>query len=229
MLTAHLCSLGKRKWCLFRAWQQVFESWFSFFSQLQNMFVKTIQTKSASFLFMFTFIATLSIFLFLFGQQKDYIISHMPFKVEQEWNLKFDLNICDFSKNITSNRTKLYLQDFFSDEAIIQRTKNCNNYFSGLSPIGKPFSAFEPLKEEELAFPLAWAISAYHQIGILEMFLASSFRPNDPICVHVDAKSSDTSWTAAKQLIGCYQESTDWWLSSKSVLLLPFLSIGKLQ
>jgi len=167
--------------------------------------VKTLQAKSASCLFLCTFTVTLLMFVYLFGLQKENFISHMPFKVEREWKLNFDKNICDFSKNMTSNQTKLYLQNFYSDESIIQRTNNCDNYFSGLSPIGKPFSAFQPLSKEELAFPLAWAFSAYHQIGILEMFLASSFRPNDPICIHVDAKSSDISWMAAKQLIGCYQ------------------------
>ncbi|XP_059088206.1 beta-1,3-galactosyl-O-glycosyl-glycoprotein beta-1,6-N-acetylglucosaminyltransferase 4-like [Tigriopus californicus] len=54
-------------------------------------------------------------------------------------------------------------------------------------------------------FPLAFGISTYHQVGILELFLASSFHPLDSYCIHVDAKAKDKVKTAIDQLVGCYQ------------------------
>ncbi len=43
------------------------------------------------------------------------------------------------------------------------------------------------------------------QIGILEQFLASTFRPSDSICIHIDAKAEDKVWNAAKAVINCYK------------------------
>lgn len=43
------------------------------------------------------------------------------------------------------------------------------------------------------------------QIGTLEQFLASTFRPSDSVCIHVDAKAEDLVWEAAKAVVNCYK------------------------
>lgn len=60
-------------------------------------------------------------------------------------------------------------------------------------------------QQTETNFPLAFAISTYSQIGILELFLISSFDPLDSYCIHVDAKATEQVKTAVDQMIKCYQ------------------------
>ena len=40
--------------------------------------------------------------------------------------------------------------------------------------------------------------------GILEMFLALTFRPGDSHCIHVDPKADETTTKAIKAVIKCY-------------------------
>ncbi|XP_059097770.1 beta-1,3-galactosyl-O-glycosyl-glycoprotein beta-1,6-N-acetylglucosaminyltransferase 4-like [Tigriopus californicus] len=54
-------------------------------------------------------------------------------------------------------------------------------------------------------FPLAFAISAHFQVGILELFLATSFDPLDSYCIHVDAKADEKVTKAVDQMVKCYE------------------------
>ena len=45
-------------------------------------------------------------------------------------------------------------------------------------------------------FPLAFGILLHHQVGLFELFMASSFKPGDSVCVHVDKNS----WAKTKQV-----------------------------
>ena len=42
--------------------------------------------------------------------------------------------------------------------------------------------------------------------GILEMFLAVTFRPGDSHCVHIDPKADEATTKAIKAVIGCYND-----------------------
>lgn len=89
---------------------------------------------------------------------------------------------------------------FLSDSAIIQRSSNCSRYFQFMADVFP-----KTHQQTETNFPLAFAISTYSQIGILELFLISSFDPLDSYCIHVDAKATEQVKTAVDQMIKCYQ------------------------
>ncbi|TRY81092.1 hypothetical protein TCAL_13643 [Tigriopus californicus] len=55
------------------------------------------------------------------------------------------------------------------------------------------------------SFPLAFAISAHFQVGILELFFATSFDPQDSYCIHLDAKADEKVTKAVNQMVKCYQ------------------------
>jgi hypothetical protein len=113
------------------------------------------------------------------------------------------------------------LLDYLSDEAVAERTQDCDAYFNGRPPTGaKSFSALAPVTQAEVNFPLAWAISGHHQIGLLELFLASVYRPTDALCLHIDAKASETAWKAASNLVHCYQQRFP-----QSTIILPQLRV----
>ena len=44
--------------------------------------------------------------------------------------------------------------------------------------------------ELEREFPIAFLFLAHHQPAVFEMFMASSYRPGDAVCVHIDRKTS---------------------------------------
>ena len=48
----------------------------------------------------------------------------------------------------------------------------------------KHLSHFRQLPK--VIFPLAFGILIHHQVGLFELFMASSFKPGDSVCVHVD-------------------------------------------
>lgn len=88
-----------------------------------------------------------------------------------------------------------------SEENIIQNTFNCSNYMKVLNCAFKIHEHSRKLNK----FPLAFGITTYHQVGILELFLASSFHPLDSYCIHVDAKAKKNVRIAINQLVGCYK------------------------
>ncbi|XP_059096883.1 N-acetyllactosaminide beta-1,6-N-acetylglucosaminyl-transferase-like isoform X2 [Tigriopus californicus] len=67
------------------------------------------------------------------------------------------------------------------------------------------FSSKKSRFSEKNTFPLAFAISAHFQVGILELFLATSFDPLDSYCIHVDAKADEKVTKAVDQMVKCYQ------------------------
>ena len=54
--------------------------------------------------------------------------------------------------------------------------------------------------------PLAFSHTIHQQPGILEVFLALTFRPGDSHCFHIDPKSSDTTTKAMESIISCYNQ-----------------------
>eukprot|EP00095_Tigriopus_kingsejongensis_P009896 maker-scaffold470_size172058-snap-gene-0.32 protein:Tk09896 transcript:maker-scaffold470_size172058-snap-gene-0.32-mRNA-1 annotation:"n-acetyllactosaminide beta- -n-acetylglucosaminyl- isoform a isoform x2" len=82
-----------------------------------------------------------------------------------------------------------------SEEAVIQRTRDCPGYMRSLSH-----------RFENNSHPIGFAISMYHQPAILELFLATSFHPQDSYCFHLDPKAPLSVETAFNGLIQCYQE-----------------------
>ena len=128
------------------------------------------------------------------------------------------VNSSDYQKESPVN---VQIFNFLQDEAIVNRTLDCDSYFEIIST-----HAFEEVTQEEREFPIAFShtgrhrlfylfcvifprqivFSVHHEIGILEMFLASQFRPVDSHCIHVDPKASQEIKNTVNSLVQCYNQ-----------------------
>ncbi len=102
--------------------------------------------------------------------------------------------------------TSATLRKLLSDAAVIERTRNCHEYFhGGVAPIPAAAGASSTAN-----FNLAFAVSVYHQAALLELLLASVALPGGAFCIHVDAKVADeTVSKAVRGLVRCYREESE--------------------
>ena len=56
----------------------------------------------------------------------------------------------------------------------------------------------------ELAFPLAYFITAYTDARQLELLLATVFRPHNAYCIHVDSKADPGFLQTVQDMVKCY-------------------------
>ena len=100
----------------------------------------------------------------------------------QKFNLSGE-EVCTHEPKPEMNKGLLQMG---SSASILQRTSNCTEYFLNrvdAVAFDRGPSAFER------SFPLAFALLAHSQPAIFEMFMASTFRPGDAVCVHIDLKA----------------------------------------
>ena len=64
----------------------------------------------------------------------------------------------------------------------------------------------DPTTLSEFDFPIAMAHAVHRQVGILEMFFSTHFRPVDAHCIHVDPKSTAEVRSAVDGIVRCYKE-----------------------
>ena len=95
-----------------------------------------------------------------------------------------------------------WFQEFFTEESIITRTRDCQRYFSEIPVLGVLDDDLGRSEE----FPLAFSHLVNHDIGILEAFLAINFRPADRHCIYVDRKADPRVVAAVHGLVKCYRE-----------------------
>lgn len=111
---------------------------------------------------------------------------------------------CNNNSSYNDNATQTQTLAFLSEDAILQRTAHCDSYFAYLDIFGHELSAFRLGLNSES--PLAFSHSIHQQVGILEVFLALTFRPRDSHCFHIDPKASDATTKAMESIIGCYNQ-----------------------
>ena len=61
------------------------------------------------------------------------------------------------------------------------------------------------ISSEERDFPLAYFLTVYTDARILELTLATIFRPHNSYCLHIDKKAGEMFKRTILQLIDCYQ------------------------
>ena len=61
------------------------------------------------------------------------------------------------------------------------------------------------ISSEERDFPLAYFLTVYTDARILELTLATIFRPHNSYCLHIDRKADEMFKRTILQLINCYQ------------------------
>ena len=111
---------------------------------------------------------------------------------------------CHDNSSYSDNATQTQALSFLSDEAILQRTDNCDSYFKTMDIFGQELSdARFKLTSES---PLAFSHSIHQQPGILEVYLALTFRPGDSHCFHIDPKAGFRTTKAMVSIISCYNQ-----------------------
>ena len=78
----------------------------------------------------------------------------------------------------------------FTDEAILDRTKNCSVYFHHIPALFEIRNVIEIEKNilRNVNGSIGYNIMVHLQPGIFEFFLALYFRPYDHYVIHLDAK-----------------------------------------
>ena len=119
---------------------------------------------------------------------------------------KFYLNAaalnCEPGHNEENEPLKSHFQEFFKDETIIERTRNCDKYFDEI-PVLNLLDDDQKFSNE---FPLAFSHLVHHEIGVFEAFLAVNFRPSDRHCIYIDKKAESKVTDAVHGLVKCYHE-----------------------
>lgn len=100
--------------------------------------------------------------------------------------------------NINNSKS---LRNFLSEDSIVMRTDDCNEYFKSMYVIADRLNV-----SRDDDFPMAYSHLIHHDIGIFETFMAIHFRPKDLHCIYVDLKASGLILKAVKGLIKCYNE-----------------------
>ncbi|TRY78000.1 hypothetical protein TCAL_08602 [Tigriopus californicus] len=108
---------------------------------------------------------------------------------------------CSDANSVSAD--KPWLKNFLSERKMLERTiamEECDSYFTMISS-----QALHQVTEEETNFPLAFSHLIHENVGILEMFLSTHFRPTDTHCIVIDQKSTVEVQKATKAVVNCYQ------------------------
>ena len=68
------------------------------------------------------------------------------------------------------------------------------------------WAEWDAVSPAELAFPLAYFITAYTDARQLELLLATVFRPHNAYCIHVDSKADPEFLQTVMQMVKCYTD-----------------------
>jgi len=85
-----------------------------------------------------------------------------------------------------------------SDEVYIDAAADCTQYI-----IQRRFT-MHPLSNEEAAFPLAFSIIMFRDVGLFERLLRAIYRQQNFYCIHVDRKSPLTVHRAVHAIASCF-------------------------
>ena len=67
------------------------------------------------------------------------------------------------------------------------------------------FIMFQTTKME-LQNPIAFSILAHEQFSVLEVLIATIFRPHNSYCIFIDEKASGQFYQLVNQMVECYKE-----------------------
>lgn len=127
----------------------------------------------------------------------DYLDSILPEPTVMDFMRRIN---CSNPKSYKDPLLKLDIKHFLSEDAILERTKNCDEYFRLM-----PTNAFQNVSIDEWKLRFGVAHSLHTQIGIFEMYLALHYRPVDSHCIHLDLKATDKVKLAVRSLVRCYK------------------------
>ena len=110
--------------------------------------------------------------------KKDNIFSINTFVFVLRWNVTWQ-NFINNSKTWDT-----------TEEAILNRTHNCTNYFNIIPALfdNSDVIEFEDEQMKDIETSIAFNIMVHSQPGIFEFFLALYFRPDNHYVIHLDKK-----------------------------------------
>lgn len=132
---------------------------------------------------------------------------------EKSW---FDFTIVP--DNNPENNSMLKASSWYTNEELLKRTKNCDDYFS-IFPVLALEEDFVEFERRNLKNPFSLAFShlVHKDIAIFEVFLSVYFRPNNFHCIHVDVKASHQIRRTVSSLVECYSRKTQ----NGSIFVIP--------
>ena len=82
-----------------------------------------------------------------------------------------------------------------SPESVYHRSRRCE----------LDWPKYREISSEERSLPLAYFMTVYTDARILELTLATIFRPHNSYCLHIDKKAGEMFKRTVLQLINCYR------------------------
>ena len=79
------------------------------------------------------------------------------------------------------------------------------NVFSRSRRCELDWPQYGEISSEERDLPLAYFLTVYTDARILELTLATIFRPHNSYCLHIDKKAGEMFKRTVLQLINCYR------------------------
>merc|ERR1719167_1085671 len=106
-----------------------------------------------------------------------------------------------------------------SEDAILKRTQNCSDYFSVIPALFEniDIKEYEGAIMREISTSIAFNIMVHSYPGIIELFLALYFRPDNHHVFHLDKTATDKTRKTFSNIINCYSTK----VSSGNIILLP--------
>ena len=68
---------------------------------------------------------------------------------------------------------------------------------------------FSQVSQKERDFPIAYFMTVYTDARILELTLATIFRPHNSYCLHIDKKAEEEFKRTVLQIINCYRAKVE--------------------
>ena len=118
-------------------------------------------------------------------------------------------------KWITKEDAEVFKNYFKSNQKILKRTENCDNYFESLASAIFPISSYisvnisgyynlESYSESSPKLAISYLI--HSNPGLFEILFHLMFRPQNSYCIAIDLKSSEEDQNCFHSVIKCYQE-----------------------
>ena len=86
-----------------------------------------------------------------------------------------------------------------SPESVYHRSRRCE----------LDWPEYREISSEERSLPLAYFMTVYTDARILELTLATIFRPHNSYCLHIDKKAEERFKRTVLQIINCYRAKVE--------------------
>jgi len=106
---------------------------------------------------------------------------------------------CSALEEIDCDLTYQRIYSRSNPESVFSRSRSCD----------LNWPEYREISSEERDFPLAYFLTVYTDARILELTLATIFRPHNSYCIHIDKKAEEMFKRTILQMINCYRSKVN--------------------